>query len=375
MMCKCKKNAIHLSAKDVFITKQADTMDATATAADILEGVTAYSKNTKLMGTIPVVTAQATTLDDKDDVYTIPVGYHDGNGTVSLASTETENLIPANIVEGVTLFGVSGSAVLTNDATATESSVLSGETFYGQGSKKYGSMPNNGSTTLRISQNNVSVTIPQGYHDGTGVAMISEDEAAKIIPDNILKDVEILGVIGTVVRQTGDRLAGFINGTLHDLDLTGDNIGNIREYMFYNNTELYSIELPDNTETIGAYAFNGCSNLQSVTMSDSIDSIGTGAFWNCISLDSIDIPDGLRIIGSSAFRNTRIEKIWIPDSVVSIMAPGRANSPFYECSGLTDIYCESEVQPSGFGTYWNYTDSVSRATVHWGVSREEYEEL
>lgn len=374
MICDCR-NTIHIKPKDVYIVKQADTMDATATAEDILEGATAYSKNVKLEGAIIRQTAENVVLDNKDDIYTIPAGYHNGNGTVAMSQTEVGKLVPENIVEGVTLFGVSGSAVLTNDATAQEASVLNGETFYAGGYKRYGAMPNNGATTLSVSNRDDVVAIPQGYHNGSGYIKIADEETVKIVPENILNGVSILGVIGSVVPQTPDRLSGYINGTLTHLDLSGDDISNIRDYLFYNETALVSVKLPDGVFEIGAYSFNGCSNLVEITLSEHLEQISTAAFWNCIRLASIELPEELAYIGSSAFRNTSLSKIWIPKSVTVISSPGRANSPFYECSGLTDIYCEAESQPPGFASYWNFTDSTTRATVHWGVSKEEYEEL
>ena len=375
MNCECCKNTIHLAAKDVFIVKQADTMDATAVAGDIRQGVTAYSKNVKLDGAMPNNEPEDAVLDFIDDVYTIPVGYHDGTGTVALAPWEKEKIVSGNIAENVVLFGVPGELPLTDDATAVEASVLAAETFYAGGSKRYGAMPNNGATALTISDKNDVLTIPEGYHNGNGTVSISAAEIEKIVPGNILKDVVILGTRGEVVRKTNDRLADYINGTLQDIDLSGDEIGDIRDYMFYNNTMIRSVEFPIGTTSIGAYAFNGCSNLVSIILPCSLDIIGTAAFGDCIRLTSIDLPEGVEYIGSSAFRNTGISKIWIPESVTTISAPSRDNSPFYNCSSLTDIYCEASYQPAGFSNYWNFTGSSTRATVHWGVSREEYEEL
>jgi len=41
--------------------------------------------------------------------YTVPQGYHDGSGTVSIDSTEQSKLIASNIREGVTILGVTGT--------------------------------------------------------------------------------------------------------------------------------------------------------------------------------------------------------------------------------------------------------------------------
>ena len=41
--------------------------------------------------------------------YTVPQGYHDGSGKVSIDATEQAKLIATNIREGVTILGVEGA--------------------------------------------------------------------------------------------------------------------------------------------------------------------------------------------------------------------------------------------------------------------------
>lgn len=86
----------------------------------------------------------------------------------------------------------------TSDATATASGILSGETAYVNGNKVTGSMVNVGQQTSTISAKAQSVTIAQGFHDGSGSVSIDPTEQAKLIPSNILQGVTILGVTGNV---------------------------------------------------------------------------------------------------------------------------------------------------------------------------------
>ena len=89
-------------------TFDADTQDATAAVAEILEGKTAYARGTKLTGTMPNKGAVSGTITDKT-AYTIPMGFHDGSGTVSIDATESAKIVAGNIKSGVTILGVEGT--------------------------------------------------------------------------------------------------------------------------------------------------------------------------------------------------------------------------------------------------------------------------
>ena len=58
-------------------------------------------------------------------------------------------------------------------------------------------MPNRGAVTLTIDDVDDELAIANGYHDGSGVAKIDATEKAKIVAENIKKDVVILGVTGS----------------------------------------------------------------------------------------------------------------------------------------------------------------------------------
>lgn len=104
-------------------TYDSDTSNDTATASEILATKTAHARGTALTGTMPNNGAVTGTITAIDGEYTVPVGYHDGSGKVSISSTEQAKLIAENIRQGVTVLGVEGTMSGSEDVVAQSRTV------------------------------------------------------------------------------------------------------------------------------------------------------------------------------------------------------------------------------------------------------------
>ena len=123
-----------------------------------------------------------------------------------LLDLTADTVTAEHLIKGYTAHGADGERITgtndwdsnTQEATAADAEILLGKTAYVKGTKKTGTMPNNGAVAGVIALAAGAYSVPQGYHDGSGKVSIDAAEQAKLIPENIREGVSVLGVTGTM---------------------------------------------------------------------------------------------------------------------------------------------------------------------------------
>ena len=164
-----------------------DVSSVTAAAGDVLTGkVIVLADGTVTTGTMANNGAVSKTLAATTITYTIPKGYHSGTGTVKIVLEEksvtptksAQTITPTNgkVLSKVTVGAIPDNYHDTSDANVQPSDILDGKFAYDGTGKVEGTMVNNGAVNGSIDGLTVaSYVIPQGYHNGSGVVMLTND--------------------------------------------------------------------------------------------------------------------------------------------------------------------------------------------------------
>ena len=174
------------------------------------------------------------------------------------------------------------------------------------------------------------------YINSVTVNAVTSDIDANITPENIKKDVSILGVTGTLQSGSGGINPAIIERTL--TEITADDLGGVTkigDWAFYLYKTLLSIIIPDSVTSIGDRSFYGCSGLTgALTIPDSVKSIGDAAFQSCSDLT--------------------IANIYTTSSTNKI-SRSYSDAWFYFCSASLVIHIPASVKSptTAYGYYWN----------------------
>lgn len=184
-------------------------------------------------------------------------------------------------------------------------------------------------------------------------------------------------IIDGTAEITGCLLPSDIGAISIPASLDGYQVTSIGEKAFKNHLGITSITIPSTITLVKKEAFYGCKNLKSVNIFGKITYIGDYAFQCCEALESIYLPDSITYIGNFAlswcdslkqvalpqnlesledgvFEFTKLKKLYIPESVVSIHK--------YSIDDVDEIYYE------GSKEYWSLIENIDALDNKKGLS-------
>ena len=190
------------------------------------------------------------------------------------------------------------------------------------------------------------IVIPESVVDIGSYAFAENNNLIKVtLPSGLTEIAEYL-------FQNCENLT-YLNSD--DNAIIGDAITNIERYAFDGCKNLICVE--NGVSYVGQWAIDCDITVITVKLREDTVGIGAQAFYDCGELTSVVMPQGVVSIGDNAFCNcSSLVSIIISSEVITV-----GHYAFYGCTNLT-IYCEAESQPSGWNSYWNYSNCL----VVWG---------
>ena len=179
-----------------------------------------------------------------------------------------------------------------------------------------------------ITPTTTNQTIPANIYLG-GIQTIKGD--TNLVASNIVNGKSIFGVVGTAITDGSITDTSMEDGlvTRALTNYINDRVTSIGDYVFYNYSNLISVNFPVAT-TIGRAAFSGCSNLISVNF-PAVTTINSYAFYLCSNLPNVNFPVATSIDIHAFAHCSKLTNVNFPAAITI------GSSAFYYCSNLTSI--------------------------------------
>lgn len=200
--------------------------------------------------------------------------------------------------------------------------------------------------------------LKKGFQDNANITSITFEEGSQItwIGDHAFKNCSKLKAINNVPTDLIDIKGWCFEGTaLESVDLSNTNVTIMKDGVFYNNTSLTSIQLPNKLENFWDNAFYGCTSLNNIDMPSTVKAIYNHVFDGCTSLYNVTLNDGCTTLGDHVFKNCPLTSFTFPSTLSSIseyafegtnletvdlsntQITSLPEGSFYDCEKLSDV--------------------------------------
>ena len=194
----------------------------------------------------------------------------------------------------------------------------------------------------------------------------ADNSGVTFIGDHAFKNCSNLKTIENIPSTLNDIERWCFESTaLVSVDLSNTNVTIMKEGVFFNNTSLTSIKLPNKLENFWNYAFKNCTSLNNIEMPSTVKGIYTSVFEGCTSLSNVTFNDSYTTLGDHVFKNCPLAAVTFPNSLKSIaeyafentklntvdlsntQITSLPNGCFFKCENLSDVKLPKDLTDIG----------------------------
>ena len=199
---------------------------------------------------------------------------------------------------------------------------------------------------------------------------------------NTFKDCDALTTVEipgnySIIDQYSFRDCSALTSVTYSASVYGDGNQSIRAHAFSDCPNLVEFTSSEQLANIDDYAFSNDSKLASIKLCEGLEKIGQGAFKSCSSLKYVTIPSTVSSIGptyngTGAFQGCTVLKgVIIEDSKVNGTGFLLGYNVFADCPRLMAVYIPASYTDIRYTSSW---DSLSRLTIwgKWGSKAEDF---
>lgn len=161
----------------------------------------------------------------------------------------------------------------------------------------------------------------KGFSGNANITSITFEAGSQItwIGDHAFKECKGLKTINGVPDVLNEIKPWCFESTaLESVDLSNTKITIMTDGVFFNNTSLTSIKLPNKLENFWDHAFCGCTSLKNIKMPSTVKAIYNNVFLGCTSLTDVTLNEGCTTLGDHVFKECPLATVTFPNTLNSI---------------------------------------------------------